>query len=349
MGVKDFLLLFRTLSLCSGTRPAGLSEASRLLPKDNSASQKFPYGKGYGDERCDVYTRGSSAKEPMDTQPTSTKDRLYPTTRCSNLLIPLIKYLMFMSNFAFAVLGLSILCIGIWGLIDKQSLIGDQIGYLGTDPMLFFIIIGLVVFVLSLSGCIGFLRENACLLRFYSAGMCALIVLQSISAIVLLSFREQIRDSVKRSMIVAVSRYQDDSDLKFIMDEMQLGMECCGVESYQDWGMNLYFNCSSTGVLSCGVPYSCCIDPLENGTVPNSQCGFKALEMGETTAGSTVYLGGCAPQLSLWLSRHFWDIAAGFLLVITIELISVSCAQRILGEVKQIKSMWLSMNQNQEQ
>ena len=38
--------------------------------------------------------------------------------------------------------------------------------------------------------------------------------------------------------------------------------ECCGVtsDSYKDWSMNIYFNCSEENISpdACGVPYSCC-------------------------------------------------------------------------------------------
>ena len=38
-------------------------------------------------------------------------------------------------------------------------------------------------------------------------------------------------------------------------------LQCCGIESPDDWDQNVYFNCSSKSVGSreaCGVPFSCC-------------------------------------------------------------------------------------------
>jgi len=37
-----------------------------------------------------------------------------------------------------------------------------------------------------------------------------------------------------------------------------LQLHCCGLQDYDDWEQNIYFNCSSPGVESCGVPFSCC-------------------------------------------------------------------------------------------
>ncbi|XP_053309915.1 tetraspanin-10 [Spea bombifrons] len=336
MGVKSLQLLFRL----SRKTPEEPNESSSLIPKGTADLQKAGYGQGSGEHQCCTSGYCPPSDQLVESRLTSVKKWPPLLTHRPNLFIPLIKYFMFFFNFIFSVLGFAILGVGVWGIIDKQSLMSDKIGNLGTDPMLAFIILGLVVCVLAVSGCVGFLRENSCLLKLFSAGISALIIIQSVSAVVVLSFRDQIKDSVKSSMLVAVSRYQDDSDLRFIMDEIQLGMECCGVQSYQDWSINQYFNCSSPGVLSCGVPYSCCIDPVENGTVPNSQCGFQVLGMAETMAGNLVYLGGCVPQLSLWLNRKFWDIAAGFLIVTASELLCIVCAQRVLEEIKVIKLQW---------
>ncbi|XP_053565152.1 tetraspanin-10-like [Bombina bombina] len=306
------------------------NESSRLLTKGDAESQKATFGA--------LHNRIQNGKAAIDlAEAVSPKRGLLSSP---DVLISFIKYFMFFYNFVFSVLGLAVFGIGVWGLVDKQSLMPEQISNLGTDPMLFFVLMGLVVSVLSMSGCAGFLRENSCLLKLFSAGIGTLLITQLLSAAIIFSFREQIRNSAQNFLLVAVSRYQDDSDLRFIMDELQLGMECCGVQSYQDWEFNLYFNCSSPGVLACGVPYSCCIDPLENGTVPNSQCGYGVLEMGEILAGSRIYLGGCVPQLSLWLQHGMWDITTGLLLVTTVEVICILCARRMLENIKMIKSYW---------
>ncbi|XP_018423723.1 PREDICTED: tetraspanin-10 [Nanorana parkeri] len=244
---------------------------------------------------------------------------------------------MFIINSAFFTLGLVILCIGFWGLSTKQSLVGEKIGYLGTDPMLAFILVGLATCALSFSGCVGFIRENACLLKTFMVGMAVVIAAQSLVAVVVLCFQQQIQGSLKSTMMVAMSRYHDDADLKFILDEFQIAMECCGVESYRDWSVNLYFNCTSPGVNSCGAPYSCCIDPLQNGTVPNTQCGFGALGMGDIAASSLIYTGGCVPQLVLWIRRRIWDIAVIYGLLISMEFACIVFGQKVMQEIEVIK------------
>ncbi|CAJ0923351.1 unnamed protein product [Ranitomeya imitator] len=271
-----------------------------------------------------------------------------------------IKYLMFFFNFIFFILGFGLLCIGFWGLVDKQSLIGEQINNLGTDPMLVFVLVGLVICVLSLSGCVGFIRENICLLKFFFAGITTLLVVQCVVALVVVCFHKQIEDSLKTTMMVAVNRYQDDSDLKFILDEIQLGMECCGVQSYHDWTSNLMafnlpelsaslsngseLNSISTAVLLVSTPVVSLILAVSTHfrTVlcPIPSVEFGALGMSEATAASLIYLGGCIPQLVLWINRRIWDIAAAYLMVAATELVCIVCAQRVMSEIRIVKSIY---------
>nr|XP_034954819.1 tetraspanin-10 [Zootoca vivipara] len=253
-----------------------------------------------------------------------------------------VKYLTFVWNLAFSITGLLILAIGIWGLSDKESLASERITSLGSDPMLFFVLAGLVASTISLLGCLGALFENTCLLKLFTGGIMVFVVLETLGGIVLFSLRHQIKTSLQESLTVAVLRYQDDPDLKFIMDEIQVGLQCCGVESYLDWKTNLYFNCSSPGVQACGVPSSCCLDPLENGTIPNSQCGFGTLALEEFVAQSIVYLGGCVPQLSRWLNNHAGAIGLYCVLLIVIEVGSLLLTTKLLAGIALARARYSS-------
>ncbi|KAK6312410.1 hypothetical protein J4Q44_G00180740 [Coregonus suidteri] len=88
----------------------------------------------------------------------------------------LLKYLLFFSNLLFTVLGLLVLALGLWGLINKESFAQEKIGQISTDPMLVFVMLGLVLSTLCLSGCVGALRENCCLLQVFSATVLVLVV-----------------------------------------------------------------------------------------------------------------------------------------------------------------------------
>lgn len=151
----------------------------------------------------------------------------------------LLKYILFLSNLTFTVLGLMILGLGMWGLISKESFAQEQIGSIGTDPMLLLVLLGFMLTLLCLSGCVGTLRENSILLKLFSCVVLALITAQVLAAIVLYSQQDQIGSYLRSGMLAAVARYQDDLDLRFIMDEVQTNLQCCGADNYRDWEVNM--------------------------------------------------------------------------------------------------------------
>ncbi|XP_036613516.1 tetraspanin-10 isoform X2 [Trichosurus vulpecula] len=157
---------------------------------------------------------------------------------------------------------------------------------------------------------------------------------ETLAGILIYALWDQLQEIVDSTMLLAITRYQDDSDLRFLLDEIQLGLQCYGVVSYQDWKLNLYFNCSSPGVQACGLPASCCINPWENGTIINSQCGFGALHLDETTAQNIVHSEGCSPRLRQWLGRNSWVIRDCILVITVIEGLEFLLVTKLVRDIK---------------
>ncbi|XP_051015261.1 tetraspanin-10 [Acomys russatus] len=245
-----------------------------------------------------------------------------------------IKYLTFLSNFLFSLLALLALAAGLWGLAVKRSVGSDWDGPLPTDPMLVLVLGGLVVSVVSLSGCLGALCENSCLLRCYCGAVLSCLALEALAGALVVALWSPLQDSLKYTLQVAIVHYWDDPDLHFLLDQVQLGLQCCGVASYQDWQQNLSFNCSSPGVQACGLPASCCINPQEEGASVNTQCGFGALHPDLSAAGQAVHLQGCWPVLQEWLRGHMQTIGGCAITVVMIqgtELLLATCLLRALN------------------
>ncbi|KAI5619102.1 tetraspanin-10 isoform X1 [Silurus asotus] len=245
----------------------------------------------------------------------------------------LLKYVLFTSNLLFSALGMATLGLGFWGLVNKESFAQEKLDGLGTDPMLLFVFLGLLLSMLCLTGCVGALRENQCLLRTFSAMLLALVAAQVLVAIVAYSLQGWIIELLRSAMLTAMTRYQDDLDLRFITDEIQTGLQCCGVENYRDWEVNQYFNCSSPGVQACGVPPSCCVDPLENGTVWNSQCGLRAQQLDEFSAQSVIFLGGCVDSISRWINLYSELIGIVTAALLGVQILTLIAAIRFLDRI----------------
>nr|XP_055033087.1 tetraspanin-10 [Misgurnus anguillicaudatus] len=250
----------------------------------------------------------------------------------------LLKYLLITSNLLFTVLGMVTLVVGLWGLVNKESFAQEKIGGIGTDPMLFFSFLGFVLTLLSLTACVGALRENQCLLRIFSWALLFLVVVQVLAVIIAYSMQGQIVDYLRFGMLTAMARYQDDLDLRFITDEIQTGLQCCGADTYRDWEINVYFNCSAPGVQACGVPPSCCVDPLENGTVWNTQCGVGALRLDEFSAQSVIFLGGCLNGISRWIEQHSDAIGTVVVTLLGVQILTLFITSHLLQRIQRSRA-----------
>ncbi|XP_010001116.1 PREDICTED: tetraspanin-10, partial [Chaetura pelagica] len=141
------------------------------------------------------------------------------------------------------------------------------------------------------------------------------------------------RDALRDALMLCLLRYQEEPDLRFLVDEVQRGLRCCGLGSYRDWEANPYFNCSSPGAQACGVPASCCRDALQNGSIANAQCGFGVLRWGDVAAGAAVHLGGCEARLGAWLRAQAGGIAAGAAVLLLLEATGALMALKVLGDI----------------
>uniref|UniRef100_A0A3B4UGC5 Tetraspanin 10 n=1 Tax=Seriola dumerili TaxID=41447 RepID=A0A3B4UGC5_SERDU len=225
-----------------------------------------------------------------------------------------LKYFLFLCNLVFTVLGLVVLGLGMWGLITKESFAQEKISSIGTDPMLILVTLGLLLTMLCLSGCVGAVRENCCLLKLFSAAVLMLITAQVLAAIMAYSLQDQIGGYL-RSGINVFSKFAAQCFIFFP-------------------SFLRYYNCSAPGVLACGVPATCCVDPLENGTVWNSQCGVGAQQLDEFTAQSVIFLGGCLGGISRWIEQHEGLIGTVGIVAVGVQILTLFITTRLLESIQ---------------
>lgn len=149
-----------------------------------------------------------------------------------------VRYLAFLWNLLFLLLGLLALGVGVWGLLAKGSLQEERLALLGSDPMLLFVLVGLGASAVSLAGCLGALRSSACLLRFFVGAVLAFVGLEVLGGLLLLAARRRLRDALRAALLLCLLRYQQEPDLRLLVDEVQRALSCCGLRSYRDWESN---------------------------------------------------------------------------------------------------------------
>lgn len=134
----------------------------------------------------------------------------------------------------------------------------------GIDPVVLVLMVGVVMFTLGFAGCVGALRENICLLKFFCGAIVLIFFLELAVAVLAFLFQDWVRDRFREFFESNIKSYRDDIDLQNLIDSLQKANQCCGAYGPEDWDLNVYFNCSGASYSreKCGVPFSCCVpDP----------------------------------------------------------------------------------------
>uniref|UniRef100_A0A673JP47 Tetraspanin n=1 Tax=Sinocyclocheilus rhinocerous TaxID=307959 RepID=A0A673JP47_9TELE len=222
------------------------------------------------------------------------------------------KYLMFSYNIIFWLAGTAFIAIGFWGVLSDLTQVTRLHGF---DPVWGVLVVGTVTFILGFAGCVGALRENICLLKFFSGVIGFIFFLELTAAVLVFVFQGQVREWINDFFLANVKAYREDIDLQNLIDSLQKLNHCCGAKDPNDWNLNVYFNCSKDNPSreKCGVPFSCCIsDPAD--TVVNTQCGYDVRISG-TPWGNTIYVKGCMMALEEWLPRNLYIVAGVFIVI----------------------------------
>ncbi|KAI8129355.1 Tetraspanin-33 [Lucilia cuprina] len=247
-----------------------------------------------------------------------------------------VKYMIFMLNFIFWLFGGLLLAIGLYAFMDKWESTGwvrlESFYDVILNISLVMMIAGVVIFVVSFAGCLGALRENTCLLKFYS--MCLLLFFLMEMAIAIMGF------VFPQNMNTFL---EDTFTDKIIHSYPRIPHKCCGLSNvgYQDWSKNEYFNCSSPSVEKCGVPYSCCINAtdISSGLV-NIMCGYGVQEHSVAAASKRIWTSGCIEIVRVWAERNLYVIAGVALGIALIQLFVIYLAKTLEGQIDLQKSRW---------
>ena len=261
-----------------------------------------------------------------------------------------VKYMIFLLNFIFWLFGGLLIGIGLYAFVDKWQATGlvrvENVYDVILNISLVMIFAGGVIFVVSFAGCVGALRENTCLLKFYSLCLLVFFLLEMAIAIMGFVFPHTMQSLLEETLSdKIIHMYREDADLQNFIDFAQQEFRCCGLssEGYMDWSKNEYFNCSSPSVERCGVPFSCCINAtdISSGLV-NIMCGYGVQERSVAEASKLVWASGCIEVVRTWAERNLYTIAGIALGVALSQLLVIYLAKTLEGQIELQKSRWHS-------
>ncbi|XP_061600596.1 tetraspanin-15 [Cololabis saira] len=229
---------------------------------------------------------------------------------CHRFSYTLLKFLLFFYACSWWFIGGFILAIGIYAEVERQRY--KTLDGVFLAPAVILILLGVVMFIVSLIGVLASLRDNLTLLKVFMYTLAFCLFLELLGGILALVFRNQTVELLNKNIRKGIVNYYDDLDFKNIMDFVQKKFECCGGQEFIDWEVNMYHNCSGRGPLACGVPYTCCVTTKPN-EVANTMCGYKVLEKSRLELLDIIHVRGCTDAFFIWLMDNY-KIMAGLLL-----------------------------------
>ncbi|XP_062873771.1 tetraspanin-15 [Trichomycterus rosablanca] len=213
-----------------------------------------------------------------------------------------IKFTLNIYSMLFSFLGLCVLCIGAYAEVERQK--NRTLEGVFLAPAVVLILLGLVMFTVSVVGMVGSLRDNKTLLHMFLCVLSVLLALQAVALIVALLFEKTTSELFQKNIREGIKHYYDDLDFKNILDYVQQKFSCCGGDEYRDWEVNQYHFCNGTGPLACGVPHTCCVWKKEAGEVVNTLCGYKTLTQERVDLADVIHVRGCIHAVNLWMGDN---------------------------------------------
>ncbi|KAL7736647.1 hypothetical protein ACLKA6_015282 [Drosophila palustris] len=201
-----------------------------------------------------------------------------------------IKYLVFLFNALCALLGIGVIVVNSIALKDVAE---------ETRPILiFFIVIGSIIFVISFFGCCGAIKESSCLTWMYAIILLIILILSCVLCFVYVHHVDE-NQLARTELNKAWAKQKNGTDA---MSIYQTSLKCCGVI-----GPNDYTQANIT------TPQSC-----------------YASNNNSTTVSHSVYADGCLDKLSEFYEAAFRFVRIFGWILIAVEGAAFVCAT-ILG------------------
>jgi len=228
-----------------------------------------------------------------------------------------IKYMLFISNFMFVMVGFLLISIGstISAVYNDFELFLEAHHF---KPAQLLIAVGIIIFFVALFGCIGAIKESTMLVNLYAFLLFILLILQISAAIAAYVMRSDVFAKIESNMKDALPDYSNSSEARYSWDFMQEHLYCCGVHSYEDWA---YINTTISTTFNQTLP-----------NIPKSCCKYPDCRDGE------IYGDGCLDRLTYIVSESALMLGVGATCAAFVQLLGVIFAYMLAKTIRRVKT-----------
>ncbi|XP_062279008.1 CD82 antigen [Scomber scombrus] len=250
--------------------------------------------------------------------------------------IQLLRFCSTVLNSIFMALGVSVAGCAVWILFDKGSFLSVissvEMKTVGAGLLM----IGGVVTMVSVLGCLGAQSENRFLLLMYMGLLIVLVLGQLFITLLLIINREKVEQSLDDAVHRIIVGYGGGGREDRLIDNVQHQGSCCGRTGQADWLNNSVIeslNLTDPDVLPC----SCFKhnQPIFN----SSWCSENITEL-QYGRGNMSYHEGCKEKLSDWLQENTLTIISmdvSLVLLQVLQLVLAVYLHRSFGQKASLK------------
>ncbi|XP_065440480.1 tetraspanin-15-like isoform X5 [Chrysemys picta bellii] len=253
-----------------------------------------------------------------------------------------IKFALSAYSTLFSIIGLVILCIGIYAEVERQK--HRTLEGIFLAPAVVLLLLGITMFAVSFIGMVGSLRDNRTLLKTFFWVLLVIFITEVLLIFIEIIFENKMNAVFHSNIQEGIRHYYDDLDFKNILDFVQEKFSCCGSDEYKDWNVNQYHSCNGSGPLACGVPYTCCIKKVP-GEVINTLCGYKTLEKEVGLSFERLSIPNLTGTLSTVLKRLgiTWEVSSPVILTYFTERLQLVDVIHVRGCIHAV-GLWFKDN-----
>ncbi|CAF0914210.1 unnamed protein product [Brachionus calyciflorus] len=190
---------------------------------------------------------------------------------CTEFLYRLIRASLYSFTFILCIFGVSLVLFSFWYIYEGQNYHLDNSVKFSVFTGAF--VIGFILFCLAVCGLLGVLNEQVTLAKAFLIGIIALMIIELTLVFMIYSYKKEIMEHANTIFKKFIVQYNDDDDIRILVDTIQSDLKCCGISSPNDWERNAYYKCSSISTLACSVPASCCYNYSPEQVKFNMFCG----------------------------------------------------------------------------
>lgn len=221
-----------------------------------------------------------------------------------------IKYMLFVTNFMFAMIGFLLISIG----STVNAIYSDFEHFMDSQyfsPSALFIAIGVIMFFVSLFGCIGAFKQSVLLVNIYGSLLFIILILEVSAAIAAYVMRGDVDVFLDRKMRETIEETDTNPEIKEAWDFTQERLGCCGITSYKDWMKHTFDDQFEY------VPESCFDGPK---------------------VSENLYENGCLDRLHFVIVECAYLIGTGGICVAIVQLLGVIFASMLAKSIRRLKT-----------